>query len=120
MAVHAACLGANRQQDGTMWVILSESQDNRKKAFCDRWTTGVQEWEKVKMGDSKPFTLTGRECAISPGAKPSSSAKARLRQMRGAACGSPVGILRHKMRLWRKNPLIISDSVSSSETEADG
>lgn len=38
-----------------MWVILSESQDNRKKAFSDRWRTGAQEWEKVKMGRHKAF-----------------------------------------------------------------
>ena len=39
----------------------------------------------------KPCTLTGRECMISQGAKPCSPAKARPRQIRGAACGSPGG-----------------------------
>lgn len=49
----AVCLPVNRQQDGSMWVILSESQDNGKKAFSDRWMTGAQEWEKVKMGETQ-------------------------------------------------------------------
>lgn len=52
-AVCAVCPSVNRQQDRSMWVILSESQDNRKKAFSDRWVTGVREWEKVKMGETQ-------------------------------------------------------------------
>lgn len=89
MAVCASCLPVNRQQDGTMWVILSESQDSRKKNLSDRWMTGVGEGQDGR--DIKPSTLTGRECTISQGAKPHSPAKARPRQMRGAACGSPGG-----------------------------
>ncbi|KAK5849707.1 hypothetical protein PBY51_014019 [Eleginops maclovinus] len=76
-----------------MWVILSESQDNRKKAFSDRWMTGAQAGvgEGRDGRDTKPSTLTGRESVISQGAKPQSPAKARPR-LRGAACDTPGGV----------------------------
>ncbi|TNN88891.1 hypothetical protein EYF80_000769 [Liparis tanakae] len=50
MPVCAVCLPVNGQRDGSMCVILSESQDNRKKVFSDRWMTGAQEWEKTAIG----------------------------------------------------------------------
>lgn len=94
MAVCAACLPVNRQQDGTMWVILSESQDNRKRKILwqmDDRSAGVGEGQDGRERDTKPSTPTGRESTISQGAKPCSPAKARPRQMRGAACGSHGG-----------------------------
>ncbi|KAK1885158.1 Ketol-acid reductoisomerase (NADP(+)) [Dissostichus eleginoides] len=57
------CLG---QQHGSMWVILSESQDNRKKAFSDRWMTGAQAGvgEGRDGRDTKPSDGK-RECDFS-------------------------------------------------------
>lgn len=69
--------------------MLTESHDYRKKASFDRWMTGLPGWEKVKTGDVEIFsTLTGRQRVIFfQAAKPRSSAKARHRKLRWAACG---------------------------------
>ena len=98
----AACLPVNGLQDGSMWVILSESQDNRKTAFLrqmDDRSAGVGEGQDGR--DTKPSTLTGRECAISQGAKPPSPAKARPRQAERGCLSLSWGTLRLKMRQWR-------------------
>lgn len=90
--VCAVCLPVSRQQDGSMWVILSESQDNRKKALSDRWMTGAQEWEKVKMGETQSLPhwlgesvrfLRVLNRVVLPKHGPG--------RLRGAACGSPGG-----------------------------
>lgn len=95
-------------------MILSESQDNRTKAFSDRWMSAVQEWEKVTMGETQRLIQRlggGGECVISQGAKPCSRAKARPRQAeRGCLCLS-WGIQGLKMKQWRGAP---------TEAESDG
>lgn len=67
--------------------------------------------------DTKPSSLTGRECTISQGAKLGSPAKARHRQAEWGCMWLSCGIPRLKMTRQRE-PLIYSDNRRMSE--ADG
>ncbi len=59
--------------------------------------------------DTKLSTSTGRECAISQGAKPCGPAKARPRQAERGCMWLSGGMLRLKMRQWRV-ALIVSET----------
>lgn len=107
MSACTNCLPVKRQQERSMWVILSESQDNRKKAFSDRWRTGAQEWEKVKMGETQSLPQWLEESVqflrvlnwvILP--------KHGAGRLSGAACGFPVG---YRDSRWGngKDPLLV-------------
>ena len=82
-----AC-AVSRQQDESVWVIVSESQDNREKAFSDRWMTGALEWEKVNMGQTQslPRGLGVRFLRVLNSLVLPKHDRGKLR---GAACGSP-------------------------------
>lgn len=82
----------------------------------DDRSAGVGEGQDGR--DTKPSTLTGRECAISQGAKPRSPAKARLGQDERGCLWLSWGIPRLKMRQWR-GPLISSGNKRTTEAESD-
>lgn len=73
-------------------LVRITGQQEESSSLTDGWqerrSGRRSRWEKR---DTKPSTLTGRVRRISQGAKPRSPAKARPRQMRGAARGSPGG-----------------------------
>lgn len=116
VSVCTVCLPVNRQ-DESAWVILSQSQDNRKKGFSDRWSTGAQEWEKVEMGETQSFPRwLGESVRFLRVLNWEVLPKHGTGRLSGAACGFPVG--RRDSRWGSGGPLIHSDSTRGSE--ADG
>lgn len=99
---------------GDLVRITGQQEESVLRQMDDR-SAGVGEGQYAR--DTKPSTLTGKECAISQGAQPGRPAKARPRQAECGCLWLSLGIPRLEMRQWR-GPLIGCGSKRTSEAES--
>lgn len=92
-----------REHVGDLVRITGQQEESILRQMEDK-RAGVGEGQDGR--DTKPSSLTGRECTISQGAKLGSPAKARRRQAEWGCMWVSCGIPRLKMRQWRTTYLL--------------